>query len=396
MAKRIDITNKRFGKLVAIKRDEEKTKEKGRTHWFCQCDCGNIISTDIARLNNGKCTSCGCSRIKDLTNKRFGRVTVIKLHGVDDKLGAMFLCRCDCGTEWIVRGSSLTQGQVNSCGCLQKEKAKEIGRSKLEDLTGQRFGHLTVIKRVHNKDKEEKQHTTFWLCKCDCGKETIVAAVRLKKGTTKTCGCSYFKEPWNRLDLLGQRFGRLVVLEEYGRNKDGRIMWKCICDCGNEVVVQGKLLRDGRTKSCGCLQYETMLKNKDRLVEYMKEHCGELNPNYNPNLTEEDRQDRRCQQGYSEWKQQVKEQANFTCDCCEQRGGKLHSHHLDGYNWCRERRLDLTNGVCLCEQCHNLFHRSKDNGGYGKGDNTEAQYIEFKQRFLKGEFDDLLGDDLND
>ena len=174
--------------------------------------------------------------------------------------------------------------------------------------------------------------------------------------------------------MIGQRFGRLTVLEECGRNKDGRVMWKCKCDCGEEVIVQGKLLRDGRTQSCGCLQYETMLRNGELLADYTKQHMGELNPNYNPNLTQEDREDRRCQQGYTEWERQVKEQANFTCDCCEQRGGKLCSHHLDGYNWCKERRIDIVNGVCLCESCHKEFHKI-----YGYGNNTEAQYIEFKE-----------------
>ena len=43
-------------------------------------------------------------------------------------------------------------------------------------------------------------------------------------------------------------------------------------------------------------------------------------------------------------------------------------------NWCRERRIDITNGVCLCEVCHKEFHKL-----YGKGDNTKEQYIEFKE-----------------
>ena len=69
---------------------------------------------------------------------------------------------------------------------------------------------------------------------------------------------------------------------------------------------------------------------------------------------------------------------NCKCDCCGKRGGKLESHHKDGYNWCRERRMDTTNGVCLCETCHKEFHKQ-----YGKGNNTEAQYIEFKEEKQK-------------
>jgi hypothetical protein len=56
--------------------------------------------------------------------------------------------------------------------------------SKAIDLTGQRFGRLTVVSRVENiKDR------TAWLCRCDCGKEKIVRGYSLRLGDTKSCGC---------------------------------------------------------------------------------------------------------------------------------------------------------------------------------------------------------------
>lgn len=60
----------------------------------------------------------------------------------------------------------------------------------------------------------------------------------------------YFK------NLVGQRFGRLVVIERAGSNKSGSVLWNCKCDCGNEhVVASGKLVQ-GKTKSCGCFRKE--------------------------------------------------------------------------------------------------------------------------------------------
>jgi len=57
-------------------------------------------------------------------------------------------------------------------------------------------------------------------------------------------------------DLTGQRFGRLVVLYEAGR-RNGRITWKCQCDCGNEIIIRSNDLNYSKgTKSCGCLQKE--------------------------------------------------------------------------------------------------------------------------------------------
>lgn len=54
------------------------------------------------------------------------------------------------------------------------------------------------------------------------------------------------------IDLTGRRFTRLVVIERDRNDKQGKPMWKCRCDCGNEVVVRGAALAAGRTHSCGC------------------------------------------------------------------------------------------------------------------------------------------------
>lgn len=56
-------------------------------------------------------------------------------------------------------------------------------------------------------------------------------------------------------DLVGQRFGRLVVLQ-IGPKLTGSYRWRCRCDCGNEITTVGHLLKSGRAKSCGCLRRE--------------------------------------------------------------------------------------------------------------------------------------------
>ena len=57
-----------------------------------------------------------------------------------------------------------------------------------------------------------------------------------------------------KLELAGQPVGRLLVLYECGRSKDGYVLWKCRCDCGNECVVSSDALRKQYTQSCGCLK----------------------------------------------------------------------------------------------------------------------------------------------
>lgn len=58
------------------------------------------------------------------------------------------------------------------------------------------------------------------------------------------------------LNLQGKRFGNLTVLERVGKDKARNILWKCRCDCGNEIVVRTCELNRGHTKSCGCYQKE--------------------------------------------------------------------------------------------------------------------------------------------
>lgn len=65
----------------------------------------------------------------------------------------------------------------------------------------------------------------------------------------------------NRIDLTGQRFGRLTAIEYSGRSSDGQAKWKCICDCGTIAFSSSGNLRSGRMKSCGCLRRENGVKH---------------------------------------------------------------------------------------------------------------------------------------
>lgn len=64
-----------------------------------------------------------------------------------------------------------------------------------------------------------------------------------------------------KVDLTGQKFGRLLVLEDsMKRTKHRYVLWLCKCDCGNEIPVIGRHLTIGNTKSCGCLRKEVSSK----------------------------------------------------------------------------------------------------------------------------------------
>lgn len=76
------------------------------------------------------------------------------------------------------------------------------------------------------------------------------------------------------IDLNGKRFGRFTVQRRVANSKDGRTMWLCLCDCGNERIVQGKSLRSGHTQSCGCLNKEIV--SHRSFVDRVGERFGHL------------------------------------------------------------------------------------------------------------------------
>lgn len=237
---------------------------------------------------------------------------------------------------------------------------------KLQDLTGQVFGKLTVLKRVAWGNPD----VVHYLCKCSCqeGKELIVSGCHLKTGHTKTCGCGN-KDTGLKCTkhIVGQTFNRLTVIAKTSmRDSSGRVIWLTRCNCGSDkdCFVPGSCLRNGKIKSCGCLQKENLPK-------------GENAYQWDPNKTHEERVIKRNYPEYKVWKRAIKERDDFTCQCCEKRGGQLVSHHLDGYDHHPEKRLDLDNGITLCRECHGLFHKK-----YRSGNNTREQFVNFWVDFL--------------
>lgn len=161
-----------------------------------------------------------------------------------------WLCRCDCGTERAVLDRSLRYGGSVSCGCIRKERAREANSS---DLTGRQFGELSVIRKLDNSGSGASR----WLCKCTCGAEYIVYGSLLMTGRRTRCSGKAHQKNYTYTDIAGQRFGRLVALYPSRRyDKSGSVVWRCHCDCGNEVDLPYNTLVYTNQKSCGCQKKE--------------------------------------------------------------------------------------------------------------------------------------------
>lgn len=121
----------------------------------------------------------------------YGYLTVVERAENKDSR-AMWKCKCKCGNEVIVSGKSLRSGRTKSCGCYRKEVTtqKNIDRGG-GDLTGQRFGKLTVLKFSHYITRANGHRDRVWLCQCDCGNTCEVVHRYLRFGDTGSCGCSH-------------------------------------------------------------------------------------------------------------------------------------------------------------------------------------------------------------
>lgn len=108
---------------------------------------------------------------------------------------------------------------------------------------------------VVDKTEKKKNGSYIYRCQCDCGNITEVPGAYLKNGHTKSCGCIK-REKRESLDITGQRFGRLVAVKFIKYDHKHRDVWLFKCDCGNEKEMPASYVKWGRVRSCGCLATE--------------------------------------------------------------------------------------------------------------------------------------------
>ena len=177
MAQLKDLTNLKVDFVTVIKQAESRNRH---VYWLCQCDCGNYCefsAESLTRANRKNALHCGCKKRKktDLTDKRFGRLKVLRK--TENRKNGCYCweCLCDCGNIVIVPTDYLNSGHTRSCGCLAKD-------SHRIDITNQQFGLLTALTIDPN-------NTDNWICQCSCGTIKSINGYNLRTGKTKSCGC---------------------------------------------------------------------------------------------------------------------------------------------------------------------------------------------------------------
>jgi hypothetical protein len=253
---------------------------------------------------------------------------------------------------------------------------------KTNNLTGKTLGNWTVLGRHGTTLGKSKKST--WLCRCSCGKEKIVIGSNLSRGLSTNCGCrkgiiiknSIIKtREKEKYIKIGDKYGKLIVIEETDKRYQRSRLWKCKCECGKIVFTTSYNLKSGRKRSCGCLIVDTARKIKQSLV-------GTLNPRWRFDLTDEDRRNSKLRhynknKKLVDWRKSVFTRDKYICDICNKNGG-VNAHHKYSWDIFKDKRYDITNGITLCKACHKIFHKK-----YGWGNNTESQYNQFKLSKLK-------------
>lgn len=196
---------------------------------------------------------------QDLTGKRFGKLTVLEYVKVSGGV-SKWKCLCDCGNITYRTTGHLNADAV-SCGCLQKQ-----------DLTGKRFGKLTVLGGTGKR----RSGAVVWNCRCDCGNLCEKPTGELNSGFATSCGCSW-RQPTVR---EGERYGRLTAVRPTGQRSSGSVVWECRCDCGKHIEARATLLTSGHTTSCGCAKRE-LDERRDfkNILTYTGDTCIEVAKN---------------------------------------------------------------------------------------------------------------------
>ena len=233
-----------------IQIEKNKSRKNKATYWECFCKkCKGTFHTESQNVTKVK--SCGCSRrYKDVEKEigqKYGHLTILEVdwerteqeYAKGKQLGVFYKCQCDCENKTIktYRLNSIKFGHIKSCGCSRFNNPLIM-----EDLTGQKFGRLTVIKRDLERDfgelkeKGTRRGNVHWLCRCDCGNEKLssVTGWQLKSGHTQSCGClnSEITAERNRRDSTKinrvfrtkeniKEFINDGVVRVYGDNNDG-------------------------------------------------------------------------------------------------------------------------------------------------------------------------------
>ena len=254
----IDLIGKTYKTWEVIKLSNKKKKESKNKneeqysyYWECKCNCGcgEVKIFKGYTLKKHKVSLCKEQRKKlknyVCENKKINNFTIIKC--VQILPNYIYECICDCGSIHYLSEDFLIKNKEKKCNFCNSEIELSVNR---DDFINKKFERLSVINFSHF----DYTGHIVWNCKCDCGNFKKVREDSLKNGMIKSCGCLHKEvvKETSPLNIVGEKYGYLTVIERVENNKHKQTKWLCKCDCGNIITVIGARLISGHTLTCGC------------------------------------------------------------------------------------------------------------------------------------------------
>ena len=336
--------------------------------------------------------------------------------GVKNKL--MYVCHCDRTAE--IAFEKFVQGR-RCMKCAIETRANK-----------RRYSYLTVVTDIEKmnyklmtKEDDYVDASSHITLVCDKDHTEITTYRAIREGRKCTICSGLAKHTIDTAKAIFESAGCELLESEYVNNNT-KMKYKCSCGETSSIKLQNFIMG----KRCYECRSDKISKANAHDYEYIKSYfeengCQLLSTEYinmtlplnyickcdkegkssfatfkhskrcrecfwdsmrNLDLTEDDREGRRLIEGYDEWRKSVFERDSYTCQCCgDNWSGKLNAHHKDGYHWCKERRIDIANGITLCEIDHRFFHSI-----FGNKNNTEAQFEEFLINYNNNEYKEIL------
>jgi len=324
-----------------------------------RCSCGTISKTYFSRFKGGnRCKKCG---IKKSTNKRRFSYEYVKkcfkdwgCELLEDNYinsETLMLYRCSCGNISKIKFSHFQQGH----------RCRKCGSQKTADKKRLSFKYVYNFFKKENcelLETEYKNNFTLLKYRCRCKSISKICFNAFKSGH-RCSKCSGKEKPtfeyvYNFFKKENCELLEIVYLNCY-------TSMKYRCSCKNISKISFFCFKKGqRCKKCG---YK---KNKK---------SGKDHYNYNPNITDEERKQRKRRTSdprNKKWRKKVFKKNNYTCQKCSIRGGDLRGHHIKNWSSNKKLRYVVSNGITLCLNCHKDFHRV-----YGNKNNNQQQLDEF-------------------
>ena len=255
--------------------------------------------------------------------------------------------RCSCGNISDICFDNFKQG---------KRCAKCAGNNKYT---------LEYVKQYFEDqgcellEKEYKNNKALMRYRCSCGNISRICFGNFKIGKRCVKCCGSEKHTFKYVYKYFKEQGCELLETEYINNLTPM---KYKCSCGNiSKICFGSFQQGSRCAKCGLVKIS-----------------GKNNYNYNPNLTDKERDIGRIYPENIQWRNDIYKNDNWICQICDKRGGNLNAHHKDGWKKFPEKRFIEDNGATLCSVCHHIYHKF-----YGVKDIIRDKY-EYHKWFRRG------------